>query len=111
MSASGDNTESYYVDPLFNPSMLPRRKKESKKEVNMVLPFTVQCLTCGEFMAAGSKFNSKVRAGVGCTSGRKGGSGWGVVAICGDCNVLPPPTPTGGSHPIGELPRREGVPV
>jgi hypothetical protein len=71
MSRSGDNTESYYVDPLFNPAMLPRRKREAKKEINMVLPFTVQCLTCGTFMVAGTKFNSKVRlaggGGGGCS--------------------------------------------
>jgi hypothetical protein len=48
--------------PQFDPSMIPRIKKKTKDktcEVRMMLPFSMQCSTCGEFMYRGKKFNSK----------------------------------------------------
>ena len=50
-----------YIPPDFDPSKLPRGKKAEfgQAEVRMMLPFSVQCNTCGEFMYKGKKFNSK----------------------------------------------------
>eukprot|EP00618_Florenciella_parvula_P000267 CAMPEP_0119490014 /NCGR_PEP_ID=MMETSP1344-20130328/15305_1 /TAXON_ID=236787 /ORGANISM="Florenciella parvula, Strain CCMP2471" /LENGTH=257 /DNA_ID=CAMNT_0007525117 /DNA_START=41 /DNA_END=810 /DNA_ORIENTATION=+ len=49
-----------YYPPDFDPKLVPRIKRVEnfKCEVRMMLPFTVQCNTCGEFMYMGKKFNS-----------------------------------------------------
>ena len=50
-----------YFPPDFDPSFAPRRKKPKNEqvEVRMMLPMSIQCATCGEFMYRGKKFNSK----------------------------------------------------
>jgi hypothetical protein len=50
-----------YFPPDFDPSIIPRRKKPKNQqiEVRMMLPFSLQCGTCGEYMYRGKKFNSK----------------------------------------------------
>jgi len=50
-----------YYPPDFNPALLPRGKKPKNEQhlVRMMLPMSVRCKTCGEFMYAGKKFNSK----------------------------------------------------
>ncbi len=50
-----------YVPPDFDPSILPKfkREKDKKIEVRMMLPFSMRCNTCGEYMYMGKKFNSK----------------------------------------------------
>jgi len=49
-----------YYPPDFDPKLVPRRKrvKNFTCEVRMMLPFSVQCNKCGEFMYMGKKFNS-----------------------------------------------------
>ncbi|AIB09961.1 mRNA splicing factor (nucleomorph) [Lotharella oceanica] len=49
-----------YYPHDFNPSLVYKRKKASKKaiKVRTMIPFTVCCLTCGSFLYKGSKFNS-----------------------------------------------------
>jgi len=49
----------YPVD--FDPSKLPRnrRPKDELELVRFMLPMTVRCSTCGEYMYAGRKFNVK----------------------------------------------------
>lgn len=53
--------QNRYVPPDFDPSILPKSKRDYSKliEVRMMLPFSIQCLTCGEYMYRGKKFNSK----------------------------------------------------
>mmetsp|Transcript_6976 Transcript_6976/g.18089 ORF Transcript_6976/g.18089 Transcript_6976/m.18089 type:complete len:297 (-) Transcript_6976:1316-2206(-) len=50
-----------YYPPDFDPSKLPRAKRREDKteEVRFMLPFTVRCSTCGEFMHVGKKFNAR----------------------------------------------------
>ncbi|OWZ07289.1 Coiled-coil domain-containing hypothatical protein [Phytophthora megakarya] len=50
-----------YFPPDFDPSLIPRRKKPKNEqvEVRMMLPFSIQCATCGEYMYRGKKFNSR----------------------------------------------------
>ena len=57
-----------YIPSDFDPSLVPKHKntkagrKEAKKEgkidVRMMIPFSMQCNTCGTFMYRGKKFNS-----------------------------------------------------
>lgn len=50
-----------YFPPDFDPSLVPKRKWDPYKqvEVRMMIPFSMQCLSCGEFMYRGKKFNSR----------------------------------------------------
>ena len=50
-----------YFPPDFDPALMPRRKqpKNMQIEVRMMLPFSIQCSTCGEYMYRGKKFNSR----------------------------------------------------
>ncbi|ETV87697.1 hypothetical protein H257_01180 [Aphanomyces astaci] len=50
-----------YFPPDFDPRLIPRRKipKNKQIEVRMMLPFSIQCNACGEFMYQGKKFNSR----------------------------------------------------
>ncbi|EME30808.1 Coiled-coil domain-containing protein 94 [Galdieria sulphuraria] len=50
-----------YYPPDFDPENLPRAKrpKDRLEAVRFMLPMTVRCKTCGEYMYAGKKFNAK----------------------------------------------------
>lgn len=50
-----------YIPPDFDPARLPRmrRPEQGKMDVTMMLPMSIQCKTCGNFMYKGTKFNSK----------------------------------------------------
>ena len=50
-----------YHAPDFDPKLIPRAKKPkgALQEVRLMLPFSMACTTCGEFMYRGKKFNSK----------------------------------------------------
>ena len=51
-----------YFPPDFDPSKIPRTKKADINPnfvVRMMLPMTVRCNTCGEYMYKGKKFNSR----------------------------------------------------
>jgi hypothetical protein len=53
------NTCSNVID--FDYTKIPKgiKKKDGLYTVNMMMPMTVQCTTCGEYLYAGKKFNSK----------------------------------------------------
>lgn len=50
-----------YFPPDFDPSLVPKRRFDPYKqvEVRMMLPFSMQCVKCGEYMYRGKKFNSR----------------------------------------------------
>lgn len=50
-----------YFPPDFDPAELPRgqRARDNAMKVRMMLPMTIRCKTCGEFMYKGTKFNCK----------------------------------------------------
>jgi hypothetical protein len=50
-----------YIPPDFDPSIIPKTKRDRNRpcEVRMMLPFSMRCNTCGEYMGRGKKFNSR----------------------------------------------------
>ena len=52
---------NFYVSPDFDASIIPRQKRDRTKliEVRTMLPFSMRCNTCGEYMYRGKKFNSR----------------------------------------------------
>ena len=52
---------NFYVAPDFDASIIPRQKRDRSKliEVRTMLPFSMRCNTCGEYMYRGKKFNSR----------------------------------------------------
>lgn len=50
-----------YYPPDFDPSLIPRGKKpkNDQQTVRMMLPMSVRCLVCGEYLYRGKKFNAK----------------------------------------------------
>jgi hypothetical protein len=49
------------VPPDFDPKIIPKFKRDKDKptEVRTMLPFSMRCETCGEYMGRGKKFNSR----------------------------------------------------
>ena len=58
-----------YFPPDFDPLLVPKRKYDPYKqvEVRMMIPFSLQCIKCGEYMYRGKKFNSRKEDVVGDT--------------------------------------------
>jgi DNA-directed RNA polymerase subunit RPC12/RpoP len=50
-----------YYPPDFDPALLPRgrKPKDGQITVRMMLPMSVRCQSCGEFLYKGTKFNAK----------------------------------------------------
>lgn len=77
-----------YIPPDFDPSKLPRGKREAqgRMEIRMMLPMNVQCLTCGNFMYKGTKFNSKKEDVLG--EDYLGMKIFRFIMKCTQCNAL-----------------------
>lgn len=53
--------QAKYYPPDFDPTKLPRiqKKRQNDDAVRFMLPMSVRCETCGEFMGTGLKFNAR----------------------------------------------------
>jgi Saf4/Yju2 protein len=80
---------SKYIPADFDPKLIPRGTKLSKKDgtvpVRMMLPFSVQCETCHTFLYRGRKFNSKKEAMGGPDGRYLGIQRWRFYIKCTHC--------------------------
>lgn len=56
-----------YYPPDFDPAKLPKLKLDKNRQyvVRLMAPFTMRCLTCGNYIYKGKKFNSRKEDAVG----------------------------------------------
>ena len=56
-----------YYPPDFDPAKLPKLEipKERQYVVRLMAPFTMRCLTCGNYIYKGKKFNSRKETAIG----------------------------------------------
>jgi hypothetical protein len=77
-----------YIPADFDPRLVPRgsKPKDDLIPVRMMLPFTVQCSTCSDFMYRGRKFNSKKEAVKGSEGKYLGLQRWRFYIKCNACS-------------------------
>ncbi len=50
---------NFYYSPDFDPALVPKRKFHEQIKIRIMLPFSLQCNTCGSFTYKGKKFNGR----------------------------------------------------
>lgn len=50
---------NFYYSKDFDPSLVPKRKFNEQIKIRIMLPFSLQCNTCGAFTYKGKKFNGR----------------------------------------------------
>ena len=58
-----------YIPPDFDPSKIPRSKKKdgakTQSKIRMMLPMSICCNTCGNYITKGTKFNARKEDAIG----------------------------------------------
>jgi len=56
-----------YYPPDFDPSLIPKRRKPKNDQVKvrMMTPMSIRCLSCGEYIYKGKKFNARKETVIG----------------------------------------------
>jgi hypothetical protein len=78
-----------YYPPDFDPSVRlrnPHKMVQGRMEIRNMLPFSIQCSSCSNFMVRGTKFNSKVEHVVG--EDYLGMKVHRIIGKCSQCNAL-----------------------
>jgi len=52
--------QSKYYPPDFDPTRLPAQDRTWSHKVRMMMPMSVQCITCAEYVYTGKKFNATI---------------------------------------------------
>ena len=73
-----------YFPVEFDPALIPKASRPQQVKVRVMLPFSMQCKTCGEFTFSGKKFNAKKE-----DSGDRylGITIWRFYIRCGKCSA------------------------
>ena len=58
-----------YYPPDFDPAKIPKRRKQKNQQMKVrnMLPMTIQCEKCGDFIGKGTKFNMRKEDVIGET--------------------------------------------
>ena len=58
-----------YFPPDFDPSQVPRKRMDEKFSMNirMMMPMSIQCNACGDYLYKGKKFNTRKETILGDT--------------------------------------------
>jgi hypothetical protein len=81
--------QNRYIPPDIDPSRRlrnPHRIEQGRMELRNMLPFSIWCLACSNFMVRGTKFNSKVEDVVG--EDYVGVKIKRIIGKCSQCNAL-----------------------
>ncbi|ETO13020.1 hypothetical protein RFI_24357 [Reticulomyxa filosa] len=75
-----------YIPPDFDPRLLPKGERPPNNQLKLrnMLPMTVCCTTCGEYMGRGTKFNSRQEIAQGMDW--KGIKRWRFYVKCSSCS-------------------------
>lgn len=50
--------QCYYIPPDLDPAKIPRREHKKQQDCRWMLPMSIRCKTCGNYMGRGTKVNA-----------------------------------------------------